>query len=660
MSDFINEALQAERLGHFDEARAKLRQALAEGETPHGRDLRLRLGKLLVFGGPRHFAEAEVVLLEARRQAEDQRAPRQAATAIHLLAMLEKGRGDLDQATRLLDASPARDQAAAPGPSLGQYYHYRGLVEADRGQVNYAERMFFRAHQVYVESHHDPGLAEVCDSLANLLLRTGDGQAALAFAHKSLALKRRLGDRYGEAITLGTHGRAFLRLARYNEAEAAFAADLAIARELGDERGTGIMLNSLGEVALLRRDFETAARYYQESLVPDRGPVNAAHAELGLASVHLAAERLAKAEAEAKQLVDEAEAAADRAAALLSANPWIAGLADILTGIRGAIAWRRGDPDLGQRLLDQTIAALERRQQPLDVVPFLYELRDLYKGRGDTAQAVAVMTRALDLLAECGSERGVADVEEWLRTVDAPGLTRLALERHVPGYLVEEVLRGGMSRPKPKRQVVTVLFCDARNYTTLSEGLEPEQVVELLNEWFTAATRAIRHHGGVIDKFIGDAIMAVFGVPEPRDDDAARAVKAALEMRDTLFSLNLRREALGMKQFDVGIGINTGSAVVGFIGSHSQQSFAAIGDVTNTASRIESKTRDIPGCDILIGEPTETIQQQFAVAETTYLGRVPLKGKGQEVPVYQVLGPLKEKGQEVPVNQVLEPRGGTS
>src|SRR5262249_26824517 len=154
-------------------------------------------------------------------------------------------------------------------------------------------------------------------------------------------------------------------------------------------------------------------------------------------------------------------------------------------------------------------------------------------------------------------------------------------------------------RPRPKRQVVTVLFCDAMNYTRLSEGLEPEQVVELLNEWFAVATRAIRRYGGIVDKFIGDAIMAVFGVPEPRDDDAGRAVRAAIGRRDALASLNLRRQALGHKPIEVGVGINTGAAVVGFIGSHSQQSFAAIGDVTNTASRLESKTRDYPGCDIL-------------------------------------------------------------
>jgi class 3 adenylate cyclase len=626
--DLLDQALQAEKLGRFDEARDKLRQAIAAGETPHALDARLRLGKLLVFGGPTHFAEAETVLVEARRLAEQQGAPRMAATAIHLLALLERGRRNTDQAARLLDESPARDQAGAPGPSLGQFYHYRGLVQADRGQVNYAERLYFRAHQIYQESHHDPGLAEVCDSLANLLLRCGHSQAALAFARKSLELKRRVGDRFGEAITLGTLGRAFLLLARYEEAADAFAQDLAIARELDQESGVGIMLNSLGEVALRQQDLETAACYYQESLARDRGPINAAHAEVGLASVHLAAGRL-----------EEAEAAADRAAALLAANPKIAHLPDYLTGLRGAIARRRGDHATAERQLKHAIEALEQQQHPLDAVPFLYELRDLHHAKRDTARAVAVMTRTLDLLAESGSERGVADVEEWLRTVDAPGLTRLALERHVPGYLVEEVLSGRMARPRPRRQEVTVLFCDARNYTTLSEGLEPEQVVELLNEWFTVATRAIRRHGGIVDKFIGDAIMAVFGVPEPHDDDAARAVRAAFEMRDALASLNLRRQALGLKRIEVGIGINTGPAVVGFIGSHSQQSFAAIGDVTNTASRIESKTRDFPGCDILIGETTEAIQQRLGVAESTYLGLAELKGKGQKVPVYQVLGP---------------------
>jgi adenylate cyclase len=128
-------------------------------------------------------------------------------------------------------------------------------------------------------------------------------------------------------------------------------------------------------------------------------------------------------------------------------------------------------------------------------------------------------------------------------------------------------------------------------------------------------------------------------VPEARDDAPADAVRAALELRDALASLNLRRKALGMKEIQVGVGINTGEAVVGFIGSHLQQSYAAIGDVTNTASRLESATRLYPGCDILISQATEDAQQRLRVAESTYLGRAKLRGREQSVPVYQVLGP---------------------
>ena len=105
------------------------------------------------------------------------------------------------------------------------------------------------------------------------------------------------------------------------------------------------------------------------------------------------------------------------------------------------------------------------------------------------------------------------DVEDWLRTADAPALIRLALERHFPDYLVENIVTGQLGRQPTRRQEVTVLFSDVRDYTSLSEGLQPEAVVELLNEWFTEVTRAVRQHGGVVDKFMGDGVMALFGVP---------------------------------------------------------------------------------------------------------------------------------------------------
>ncbi|HLJ94298.1 MAG TPA: adenylate/guanylate cyclase domain-containing protein [Gemmataceae bacterium] len=625
--DLLDQALKAERAGRFVEARDKLRAALAGSETAEALDARLRLAKLLIYAGAPSYEEAESHLVIAQSQAEQGSFPRQAATAIHLRALLERHRGHYDEALRRLDTSPAPKQLSAPGPETAQWFHYRGLILAGKGELNNAERLYFRAYQVYQEVHFAPGQGEVCDSLANLLLRLGKSRTALTFAQRSLELKKQVKDRLGEAITLGTIGRIHLLQARYPEACDAFTQNLAIAHELKDQRGIGIMLNSLGEVALLQKNLGVAADFYGRSLEVQSGPYHAIYAHLGLARVQL----------ETNQ-PDKAAASCDEAANLLEQHPSIHGLSDFLAGLRGTLAWRKGDPAQGERLLKQAIDSLCQQGHPLDTIPLLYELRDLHQRAGQIAQAVKVMARALELLSECGSERGMDDAEEWLHQVDCPSLTRLALEQHLPDHVVEGILNGRLSRRVSHKQEATVLFCDVRNFTPLSEGLPPEQVVELLNEWFTEATRAIRRYGGVVDKFIGDAVMALFGVPQPRDDAAADAVRAALEMRDALSALNLRQRVLGGKEFEIGIGIDTGEVVVGFIGSHMRQSYTAIGDTVNTASRLESATKDYPGSDILISEKTQEGQQRLGVAETAFLGYESLKGKKQKVAVYQVQG----------------------
>jgi class 3 adenylate cyclase len=392
------------------------------------------------------------------------------------------------------------------------------------------------------------------------------------------------------------------------------------------------MLNSLGELSLLRHDLGAAATWYHENLATDRGPVNAMHAHLGLARVHLAAGRL-----------DEAAAELDQLEILLKQHG-SDGLNDAIVGLRGAVAWRRqaqahqAGLHEGRRLLEQAIEGLGRREFALDTIPFLYELRDLYQTQGRTAEAVQAMARALDLLSTCGAEPSVDEVENWLRTVHSPSLMRLVLERQFPEFVATEILSGRLRQSEPRRQKVTILFSDVRDYTTLTEGLPPEEIVELLNEWFSEATRAVRKHGGVIDKFIGDAVMAIFGVPESRPDSAADAVRAALEMRDALAALNLRQEALGGRRIQIGIGIDTGEVVAGFIGSHLRWSYTVIGDAVNTASRLESATKDFAGCDILLSERTHEEQQRYRVAETVPLGSKGLKGKSKPVAVYQVKG----------------------
>jgi class 3 adenylate cyclase len=632
----IQQARQAEHQGRFDQARDLLRQAAGRAEEPSLHlDANLRLGKLLVEGGAPCHGEADVVLGAARVRAEQEGALRQAASALHLLALLQRRRGNLTGAQELLDQSGALRLAEAPGPEVGQLLHYRGLVLADRNELAQAERLFFRALGLYQELDFSPGMAEVYDSLANLMLRRGKSRPALAFARRSLELKRKLGDRYGEAISTGTIGRAHLLRGRYDEAREAFLQDLAIATELNDQHGIGIMHNHLGDVELLRKDPEAARLHYEDNLKVDRGPPSTAHASFGLARAHLAAGR-----------AREAEAVLDRAGPLL-ASLSLPGLAEMLIGLRGVLTWRSGDIALGEQLLVQAIDLLRKRQLFQETIPFLYDLRDLYYEQKDTGRAVAVMARALDLLSEWGSDAGVVEVEKWLRSVDSPSLIRLALERHFPDYLVESILTGKLSDQLCRRQEVTVLFSDIRNFTSLSERMASEEVVDLLNEWFTEATRAIGQHGGVVDKFIGDAVMALFGVPEPRPDAAADAVRAALAMRDALAAINQRHKALGGQELRIGVGVHTGEAVVGFIGSHLRQSYTAIGDTVNIASRLEGVTKKYPGCDIIISEKTQQGQQAYHVAETELGDDEKLKGRNEKVRVYLVRG-LRESSPKRP------------
>ena len=179
----------------------------------------------------------------------------------------------------------------------------------------------------------------------------------------------------------------------------------------------------------------------------------------------------------------------------------------------------------------------------------------------------------------------------------------------------------------------TVLFADIRGFTTISERSTPEQVAEMLNEYFQAMTDVIYQHDGTVDKYIGDAIMALFGLPVPSADHAQRAVRTALAMREALGELQQQRQVNGLPVFDIGIGIHTGEMVVGNIGALQRQDFTVIGDTVNLASRLESLCKDMNE-NILISAETFTLAQQEIEVNGPFL--VQVKGKQHAVTIYAV------------------------
>lgn len=213
------------------------------------------------------------------------------------------------------------------------------------------------------------------------------------------------------------------------------------------------------------------------------------------------------------------------------------------------------------------------------------------------------------------------------------GLFGRFLDPRVVKGLVES---GELDRERrPEAREITILFSDIRGFTTLSETRSPEQVVDLLNRYFTRQVEVIYRHGGTLDKFIGDAVMAFWNAPTENPDHARRAVNAALDMLEALddFKRELAERGEGLGDFDIGIGLHTGPAVVGFLGSDSRMEYTAIGDTVNLGSRIEGTTKGV--ARVLVSNSTRDACAGSAELRFTHRGQFKVKGREQPVDLYE-------------------------
>ena len=228
------------------------------------------------------------------------------------------------------------------------------------------------------------------------------------------------------------------------------------------------------------------------------------------------------------------------------------------------------------------------------------------------------------------------NIESYQNKLRKEALLRQQLSRYVGDALVEQMMHSGRNMlPQTRKQETSVLFADIRSFTAISECRPPEEVVDILNVYFDSMVDIIFKHHGVLDKFIGDGLMAVFGLVSPSGQEpyhAVYAVRSAIAMQNGTRDLMREFKLKGYPPFEVGIGINTGETLVGNVGSKNRVDYTVIGDTVNVAARLEQMAE---GYAIIIGE--ETRKQCGADIDTTPKGEIKMKNRTKLVKCFQVV-----------------------
>src|SRR2546426_3819964 len=203
----------------------------------------------------------------------------------------------------------------------------------------------------------------------------------------------------------------------------------------------------------------------------------------------------------------------------------------------------------------------------------------------------------------------------------------------MPPHVVDEILASPISLSLGgTTSCITALFSDIRGFTSMSEKLQPQVVVQILNEYFADMTPIVFEYQGLLDKFMGDGLMALFGVPLQTEDAASNAVAAAIAMQRRMAMVNKDLRSLGLSEIAIGIGVNTGDVTVGYIGSRERTDYTAIGDTVNLAARLEKQAH--AGQIIISKFTVEAIGDKFPLRPCD---QIKVKGKQEPVQIYEVL-----------------------
>jgi class 3 adenylate cyclase len=523
----------------------------------------------------------------------------------------------------------------------GRFWHLKGFAAWHLEDAFYTATRALNRSLAFLRGVHTPQaqayLAHVYDTFGQLLHHQGLLTEArrdfeLALQHRDPA------DEDGTALTLGNLGRLCLDLGDFANAATYFERDLDIVTRRTPEltRIRTQLLSHLGTCALECGRLSEARDYFRQSKQLAKADGNAyglAFAALGLGKLALRRGKTAVAQRQAKKALTQLNAAQVPPA--------------VQDGVQGLICQLLAEMHLKEKRTARAIKDFKVARQsfaratnvsPVETAQLLYGLARARLRQGKGQPAAILLREALHYLEPTTAEQMRQEIEAELHTgfpeswlLHTAG--RFLGPREHTEFLLQEAGHGGF---RGEEQDVVILFSDIRGFTGIAERFTPADLITFLNDYLGRMTRCVEMFGGMVDKFIGDAVMAVFSLPTPQPDDAERAVQAALMMRDELERFNHRLPA-GTPSLAIGLGLHRGPVVAGLIGSPQKRSYTVIGDAVNTASRLESMTKYL-GASILVSTEVAGLLSNPSRLLLRRLGKYSPNGRHTPVEIVDIMG----------------------
>ncbi len=473
------------------------------------------------------------------------------------------------------------------------YLHYRGIYEVRFGRRHTGLEMLKASLSVFLGTGFKEEAAMVYDSLGQQSFEKGDLEEALYSFRESLKIKEETGDRYGLAITWGNLGRAYLAMADYDEALQYFEKDLDYARSAGDRYGEMVMLNNTGRTSVLMGDVDKGKKALKESLDIAISKSSSLWETLNRKDLAIASLECHETDEADRYLEEIQQFIHTRGSGSLKAELYL---------LESQFFTQKGEREKALTLCRDAASLYEKLELPHELIRTHIRLGTLYLEGGDREGALEIFEDSLERAERLKAPWLVKAFEKLIHSIGEEEWIRIRLRRYLGREVLDEVLTGvEQSALGGKRQKVTVLVSDLRGYTEYSEHRSPEEIVAMLNDYFSLMVEAIVVEKGTIDKFIGDAIMSYFGAPITYGDDSTKALNAAHGMMEALEKYNRIRAQSDEAPIKMGIGVATGEAVVGNIGSYRRRDFTVVGHTVAKAFELCSKAQS---GQILVSETT--------------------------------------------------------